>query len=256
MSAPLCFVSAPYANQLPLAHFIPEVAPHARLLLVARPSDVPAQLASGAADAALLPVAELFRRPELDVIDGSGVCVTRRVRSVLLKCQVRPADVRTVASDPASLTSNMLARILFERLWKQPVRFVAPGELAAPDASVMIGDPALCSPPAPGGDIDLADAWNDLTGLPFVFAVWAHRRGHPQAQELARIVGAAKAKGVASLPELAALTAARLGLSAADCLDYLTRCIHFDVGDAEREALRLFQRLASEPAEPSKEPQP
>lgn len=250
----LRFVSAPYANQLPLAHFIPAVAPQARLTTVPRPSDVPACLADGSADAALLPVAELFRRPELAAIDGFGVCAARRARSVLLKCRIPLSEVRTVARDAASLTSNALARILFEHHWKQRVRFMDAGAAPAADAAVMIGDPALCAAPAPAGDLDLASAWHALTGLPFVFAVWVHRRGHPRADELASIVRAAKEKGVASLPALAAEAAGRLGMDPADCLDYFTTCIHFDVGDAEREAMRLFGRLAS--TSPQGEPQP
>lgn len=242
----LRFASAPYANQLPLAHFIPEVAPHARLLTVEHPSDVPAPLESGAADAVLLPVVELARRPDLVVIDGLGVCAGKKVRSVLLKCRVPLRDVRTVETDPASLTSNVLVRVLFKNLWKQPVCFVDPGATPRPDALVMIGDRALCSQPAQGGDCDLAAAWHVLTGLPFVFAVWVHRVGHAHAEEIARIAHAAKCRGVAEIPMLAGLVARRLGLDEATCLDYLTYCIYFDVGNPERQAMRLFRQMAAE----------
>ncbi len=240
----LCFASAPYANQLPLAHFIPDVAPNARLLTVDHPSSVPAQLESGAVDAVLLPVVELARRPNLEMVDGLGVCAARKVRSVLLKCRVPLREVGTVEVDPASLTSNALVRVLFKHHWKQEALFVEPGAVSAPDAAVMIGDRALCAPPAAGGDIDLAAAWHDMTALPFVFAVWVHRRSHPHAGALASIAQAAKRRGVAELPMLAGLVAQRLGLDKAACLDYLTTCIYFDVGDPEREAMRLFWRLA------------
>lgn len=252
----LLFVTAPYANQLPLAHFIPTVEPRARLVTVPRPSDVPARLADGSADAALLPVAELARRPDLVAIDGLGVCAAQRARSVLLKCRVPRPDVRTVACDPASLTSNVLARVLFSQLWKQPVRFVAPDDVPTADAAVMIGDPALLAAPSQGGDVDLASAWHALTGLPFVFAVWAHRRGHPDAAELARIVRAAKEAGVAALPELAVRVAADLGLPLDACLDYFTTCIHFDVGPAERAAMQLFGRLIADLASRDEEHRP
>jgi chorismate dehydratase len=242
----LRFSSTSYANQLPLAHFIPDVSPDASLVTVPLPSDVLAQLESGAADAVLLPVAELVRHPELVMIDGLGVCAMRKVRSVLLKCRVPLRDVQTVEEDPASRTSNALVRVLFRALWKQAVRFVAPGATPAPDAGVMIGDRALCAPPAPAGDIDLAAAWYDLTSQPFVFAAWVHRQGHPRAEELAHIAHAAKRRGVAELPALARLVARRLGLDEAACLDYLTHDIYFDVGSQECEALRHFLRLAAE----------
>lgn len=241
----LHFASAPYANQLPLAHFIPVVAPGARLHLVDGPSIVLGQLESGAADAVLLPVVELPRHPELTLIEGLGVCAERKVRSVLLKCRVPRREVRTVEVDPASLTSNALVRVLFEHHWRQSVRFVEPGVMPAPDAVVMIGDRALCAPAAKGGDIDLAAAWYELTSLPFVFAVWVHRRGHAHAEDLARIAKAAKERGVAELPLLAGLVARRLGLDSAVCLDYLTTCIYFDVGKPESEGMRLFWKMAA-----------
>jgi chorismate dehydratase len=242
----LRFIYAPYANQLPLTYFIPEVASNAKLLTVEYPSAVPALMESGVADAAVLPVVEVARRPDLVVIDGLGVCAMRKVRSVLLKCRTPLRDVRTVAVDPASLTSNALVRVLFQNHWKQAVRFVDPGTGPAPDATVMIGDRALCAPRAPGGDIDLAGTWHEMTALPFVFAVWVHRRGHIHAQAIARIAHAAKRRGVAELPMLAGLVARRLGLEEATCLDYLTTCIYFDVGDPERRAIRLFWQLAAE----------
>lgn len=252
----LRFASAPYANQLPLAHFIPAVDPNARLLTLEHPSAVPALLESGAADAVLMPVVELARRANLVRIDGLGVCAARKVRSVLLKCRIPLRDVRTVETDPASLTSNALVKVLFRNHWKQPVRFVAPGVVSAPDAAVMIGDRALCAPPAPGGDIDLAAAWHDMTALPFVFAVWVHRRDHTGAGSIARIAHEAKRRGVAALPMLAGLVARRLNLDESACLDYLTACIYFDVGNQEREALQLFQRLATECLTPAGETQP
>jgi chorismate dehydratase len=242
----LRFVSSPYSNQLPLAHFIPSIAPHARLETTEQPSTVLALLDSGAADAVLLPVAALASRPDLVVIDGLGVCALQKVRSVLLKCRVPLRDVRTVEEDPASLSSNTLTRVLFQNLWRTPLHLVKAGALPETDAKVMIGDHALCAPTAASGDIDLAAAWHELTGLPFVFAVWVHRLGHPHAEALADIAHASKRKGVAELPMLARLMSQRLGLDEAESLDYLTTCIYFDVGKPEQEAIKRFLRMAAD----------
>ena len=65
--------------------------------------------------------------------------------------------------------------IVFRHHFMQDVEMVDFGEVERPDASVVIGDRALCSDPPPAGDIDLAGVWNEMTGLPFVFAVWAVR---------------------------------------------------------------------------------
>ena len=242
---PLYFASAPYANQLPLAQFIPEGGANAHLLMAATPSRVLALLRDGSADAVLLPVAALSCQRDLEQIEGLGVCAMRQVRSVLLKCRTPLREVRTVETDPASLSSNALVRVLFRHLWKLPVTFVAPGTTAHPDAVVMIGDRALCAPPSAAGDIDLASAWHALTGLPFVFAVWVHRRGHPEATALAHIAHAALRLGEARLPLLATQVARQLGLAETTCLDYLTSCISFRVGDREREGMQQFLQMVA-----------
>jgi predicted solute-binding protein len=43
---------------------------------------------------------------------------------------------------------------------------------------------ALCPAPAPAGDLDLAEAWKEMMGLPFVFEVWAWRKDFPDIGKL------------------------------------------------------------------------
>ena len=46
------------------------------------------------------------------------------------------------------------------------------------DAVLVIGDRAMRVPGDPFHDVvDLGEAWNTLTGLPFVFALWVAREG-------------------------------------------------------------------------------
>ena len=45
------------------------------------------------------------------------------------------------------------------------------------DAALVIGDPALAVDRRGFHVLDLAAAWYELTGRPFVFAVWAVREG-------------------------------------------------------------------------------
>ncbi|TAN37802.1 MAG: hypothetical protein EPN23_04625 [Verrucomicrobia bacterium] len=243
-----CFAAAPYANSAPLAHFLATVSPETRVVQDYHPSQMLQQLHSHSVDVALLPVAELLLHPELTMIEGLGVCARARVRSVLLKCKRPLEQVRTVTLDAASKTSNALTRVLFSKHWKMAVEMVPHAEHATADAAVVIGDRALCAPPAPHRDYDLAEQWNQMTGLPFVFAVWALRRDHPEPQNLTRIARAAHQAGMAALPELARLQAAKLGLSEALCQEYFRDCVHYDVGAQEQQALKLFQQLIQESA--------
>lgn len=234
------FAAPEYANSVPLAQFIPEVSPGARVILNT-PAQLIAPLLDGAIDAALIPVASLFANPSLIALEGVGICAGSKVRSVLLRCN-RPIDqVQTVCLDPASRTSNALALILLSHYWKRSVKIVA--DPAKADATVVIGDRALSEAPAPCGDLDLATAWNQMTGLPFVFAVWATRRNHPAPEGLIKVILAAKQAGLAAIPEIAKQQAAKLGLSEAICLDYFTNCISYDIGPQEREAIERFRQL-------------
>jgi len=238
---PFCFAAPAYANSVPLAQFIPEVCPGATVILD-HPAKLLKRLDDRTVDAGLIPVADLFAHSDLDRIEGLGICAEKKVRSVLLRCS-RPLDkVRTVRLDAASRTSNALAKILLRLHWKREASFLPPDAAGMADAEVVIGDRALCTPPGVAGDLDLATAWNQMTGLPFVFAVWVFRRDHPDPAGLARVVNAAKQAGLAALPQIARAQALSLGLTEADCADYFTTCIYYDVGPREVQAMEQFRQ--------------
>lgn len=241
----LVFAASEFANSVPLVRFIRDVCPGARVV-----NGVPASMAdripSGEADVALVPVADALVRSGLEIIPGIGVCACERVQSVLLKCRQPIERVRTVALDPASRTSNALARIILEQRYGRAaeMRLAAAGE--ALDAEVMIGDRALLAPPAPCGDRDLAAEWHALTGLPFVFAVWVCRAGHPRMGELSDSLRRVKEAGVRALADLARSESVRLGLPLARCQEYFQRCIYYDVGPREAEAMRRFREMLAD----------
>ena len=238
------FASVKYANAAPLAHFLTEVHPGVSVV-TGRPAELAGWLADGRADAAMIPVTDLFADDDLAMIDGIGICADGEVSSVLLKCNRPPAEVRTVACDAASRTSNALAAILLGRHLHKPVEMLGPEAADRADARVVIGDRALTAAPGPGGDLDLAGLWKEMTGLPFVFAVWACRKGHPQAETLSRIARDARDAGVKAAAELGELHARRLGLAADRGRDYLTRVIRYHVGPREVEAMELFRELVA-----------
>jgi len=249
------FAAAPYANAVPLAHFLTSVAPGVRVVSE-HPARLSALLAEGSADAALVPIIDLFDHP-FHMIEGLGVCAEKAVESVLLKCHRPIEEVRTVALSPASHTSNALACVLLrEHLGMSPqMAFDLDGP---PDAAVVIGDLALASPPAPCGDLDLATLWHAMTALPFVFAVWACPSGHPRVAELTRIAYAAKQAGLAAIGDLARLVAANLGLAEDRCRRYLESVIYYDVGPRELAAIEEFRTWVRENERflPPRDPRP
>jgi chorismate dehydratase len=235
------FAAVKYANAAPLAHFLASVDGRA-VVTYGRPSSLLAELESGRADAALIPVAEFLAAPGLRMIDGIGICADGRVESVLIKCRRPLAEVRLVEPDAASRTSNALAAILLAEHvhLAAEVRQPRAGERA--DAAVCIGDRALHDPPAPAGDYDMAAMWKEMTGLPFVFAVWAHRSDFPDPAGLAGIARAALAEGMRRIEELAAIQAEKLSLPVERLGEYFRRSVRYELGPREREAMDLFAR--------------
>jgi chorismate dehydratase len=147
--------------------------------------DVPSVLASrmdaGELDVALLPAIELARIPDLAIFPGLAIGSMGPCRSVLLVSPLPLDDIRSIALDPESRTSNALVQVLCREAWGIAPRFEAgPRDLdlalTEHDAAVRIGDKALFDTlPAGAHAYDLGEAWTTLTRLPFVFAVWATR---------------------------------------------------------------------------------
>jgi len=226
------------------------------------PSACADALRDSTADLGVIPVIELARVPGLVGLHGLGVAARAEagaeVRSILLVSRRPAAEVRTLALDRASRTSAALVQILLRHRFAAD--FVAqPGDadwrrgLAAADAVLLIGDPALrlrVSGEAAAAGLhvyDLAREWHAWTGLPFVFALWgiraeafaAHRAWLPQRLHLAL------EQGLLQREALVALWAPRLHLAPEEVRRYLADNVAYRLAPAHREGLRRFFALAA-----------
>lgn len=236
--------SVPYLNAKPLLRGLdrdPGVA-----LTLRPPSALVPPMEQGRFDAALLPSIETLRLG-LEYLPDFGITSPGRTDSVLLHLKKPLRQVRSVALDRNSRTTNALARILLERRYDLHPRYLAhdPDGRAdfrknrAIDAAVTIGDASFREWGLPS--LDLGASWRDFTGVPFVFAVWAMRRRNPA---LERRLRAAAREGLKRLDEIAEAEHAGVHLSLAECRVYLTERIAYRMGPAERAGLRLFERHA------------
>jgi len=211
------------------------------------PSGLARSMAAGELDVALLPVIELARIPDLELVPGLGITSYGPARSVLLACRREPHEVATLALDPDSRTSNVLARLVLEGAWERRPNVLEPGVEAATDADavVRIGDKALFEPvPDHGTVVDLGEAWTGWTGLPFVFAVWAARPGAVD-RDLYRAFHESRRRGSRAVDEIAA-TFEWNGRRDPDLVGrYLRENIRYRLGAAEMDGLRLFLERAA-----------
>lgn len=254
-----------YLNSAPLVYSFAQGALRHRYEFLgdAAPSRCAAMLAAGQCEIALIPVIEYQRIPGLRIIPEIAVASKKRVRSVLLAARGPLEKTRTVTLDTSSRTSQVLVKILFARRYgahpvfteRAPklnaVNVACENMLEASDAALVIGDPAMrlaASADQLGLRIyDLAEEWRAMTGLPFVFAVWAVQEAAcDHSPSLVQDFLAAKREGVEKLEEIAAQYARQLELPQSDLLNYLRDNVNYDL-DAENIAgMQRYFELACE----------
>src|SRR5256885_4397023 len=172
--------------------------------------DVPSRLVAGLRDArfdlALLPVIDYQRLENLCLVPSGGIGCDGSTLTVRIFSKKPIEQIKTLACDTDSHTSVALAKVIFgERYGRQP-EFVdlVHGDDRPVDARLLIGDKVVCEEP-PGFDhqIDLGHAWKELTGMPFVFAIWTARKG-VDLGDLPERLARARVEGLAHVDELIA----------------------------------------------------
>jgi predicted solute-binding protein len=151
------------------------------------PSICAERLDAGEIDLGMVPSIAHLDRPGDRVVPGVCIGSDGPVASVALFARKPLGEVRSIALDASSRTSAVLTRILCARLFGiSPTYVTRPPDLAsmlaAADAALLIGDPALFVDAGAHDAVktDLGQAWAELTGLPFVWAFWA---GRPEAAD-------------------------------------------------------------------------
>ena len=240
------------------------------------PARCAAELHAGKADLGLIPVAELT--PELAVVPGCTIASLGEVRSILLLVRTRDRQplaaalraVRSIAADSASRSSVAYLRVLLGRFYGSQPQLVEHGAdpltmLAAQDAALLIGDPALLARErraeidrfveTTSEDsllwLDIAQLWREHTGLPWVAAVWAVRpealpHGAITATQLVADLNGSRDAGLAHVEQLVAEWTPRLPLAPETIRTYLSRNIYYHLDDPCLEAIGHFRSLAAE----------
>jgi chorismate dehydratase len=237
--------SVSYLNAKPLIHGL-DRQPDLDVQL-----DVPARLLDGLAsqrfDVALLPVIDYQRLPDLRIVPSGGIGCDGAALTVRIFSPLPIQQITTLACDIESHTSVALARIILSRQYG-----IAPNliDLAQPTggAMLLIGDKVVThEPPAMPHQLDLGAAWKELTGMPFVFALWI-ARPRVELGDLPQRLQLAKQQGLANLQSIVDTYALPAGWPRDLALQYLSDNLKFDVGPAQLDAIRLFHDLAAQHA--------
>ncbi len=230
-----------YLNTKPFIYGLEQLPEGTIELSLDIPSECSRKLLSGEVEIGLVPVAVLKQMPEHHIISDFCIGAVGKVDSVKLYSQVPLNEITEVVLDYHSKTSVALVKILANELWKIcPIWTAAEQgfetEIEGTKAAVIIGDRTFGLTNKYAFEYDLSEAWKELTGLPFVFAVWASRKKLDSAFELkfsnALHIGIESAKTVSEInqphyPEI-------------DVFRYLTKSISYHLDHEKRKAIELF----------------
>ena len=230
------------------------------------PAQCAEQLRTGVADLGLVPVGAMPFLPGVAAVPGCTIAALQRVRSIqlVLRPGVTLSTIGSIAADAASRSSVAYVQVLlrtFQRISPGIVtaRADLPAMLAAHDAALLIGDPALLALEARERTgafsdcswVDVAAWWRDCTGLPWVAAVWAVRtEALPTAAVTATALSAdllaSRDAGLAHVDDLVYEWQGRIALPPDTIRSYLTENIYYVLDKSCLRAIQRFYELAAD----------
>src|SRR5262245_12045210 len=235
--APFRVGSVRYLNAVPLTRGLEEE------IVFSTPAKLAEMLRRDELDAGLVSVTEVLFNDRYDILDGTAIASLGEVKSVLLAHRKPIEEAKEIFCDTASLTSvNLLRVLLAERGLNPEFKPLASyDKKSLPDYALLIGDPAL--------DLvlgeheheifDLGAAWFEMTALPFVYAVWALRRGLENSA-LRHALTEAREFGLDTIDYI---IRSRTEYTEDFRKDYFGWHIHYHLGADEKRGLKKFIEL-------------
>lgn len=218
---------------------------------MALPSVLAQRLVNGEADLALAPVATLALGPSFELVRGICIGADGAVASVLVVGECPIEDMDRLLLDTASRTSVVLAQLIASQRRRGRALSVEPGdharmarEVRGRTGAVVIGDHALALRTRYPYVLDLAQAWREWTGLPFVFAAWIARAGMVD-ETTEGMLRDSLAHGLGARREIAHLWAAQEGGNPSFFEHYLTHHVRYTLDERYENGLREFLARAA-----------
>lgn len=204
------------------------------------PSECANKLINNEVDVGLIPVAAIPELKEFYVISDFCIAAKKTVDSVFLFSQVPINEIENIILDYQSKSSNNLTKVLSKLYWKITPNFIDPfegyeTEIFGKTAGVVIGNRALEIRKNFNYVYDLAEQWKNLTGNPFVFALWVSNKKLPQTF-IDEFNNSLKF-GVENIDKLENNTGY---LSDNEFFGYLNESLNYNYTELEKQSLDLF----------------
>jgi chorismate dehydratase len=242
-------VAVSYLNTKPLLYGIFHAGLETELQISLQiPSVCAAQLTSGEAQIGLVPVGALPDIPNAQIITDYCIGAVGEVKTVCIYAERPLHELTHLHLDYHSRTSVLLAQVLLKEFWQHDLTILPAQKNELPPiggttGAVLIGDKTFGLEQQYPYIYDLAAAWFEHTGLPFVFAVWVAII--PLDAAFIQRLNIALAEGIAHIPQLCQLIPppenATFSLE-----EYYTKYISYNLNDQKRAAIALFlQKIAA-----------
>jgi len=230
-------------------------------LTKAVPSKIARMLVENEADIGLASVVDAAdERNALAMIPSGMIGCDGPTLTVRLFSQIPPEQITRVHADTDSHTSVLLADVLLRELHSVQAQFVPydarermgddasqnDPEEAWPETLLLIGDKVVVdSPPAVRypHQIDLGEAWKQLTGLPFVYATWMCRRddlGSTMIDEASAMLERVRLRNSMRLDWLVNREAKTHHWPADLAREYIGELLKFEPDERARQAVSVF----------------
>lgn len=203
------------------------------------PARIAGMLLKDEIDMGLVPVAIIPKLEEYHIISNYCIGASGPVASVCLFSEVPIEQVTSILVDYQSKTSAVLLKILLKKYWKiSPALIDASAgyrkDIKGNTAGLVIGDRALQQRQTSKYIYDLAEAWQGMTGLPFVFAAWVANKKLPEIfrERFNKQTG----EGLSHLKEIAS----SVKFDEYDIYHYFSENIDYELNEKKLEALKLF----------------
>lgn len=239
-----------YLNSLPFVYGLEHYMPKGTISLHKdTPSVCSQKLLSGEADIGLIPSRSIADLGSYEIISDYCIGAMGHVGSVSLLSSVAVNKLEEIYIDQDSKTSVALSRLLMKKWWNIKPRLVLMNDqkelesLNGHSGAVVIGDKVLNHAHRFKYNYDLSDEWYKMTGLPFVFAVWASKM--PIDQKFMRVFNKALQKGLTHREMISVNK--KDDFPHTDIQEYLYKKIDYDFDTKKLESLHLFLGMIDDP---------
>jgi chorismate dehydratase len=268
--SPLKLGYVQYLNTLPLVEGLSQCADLA--MHPAVPSKLADMLVSGQVDLALASLVDATRAASdtpaathtpLALVPCGMIGCDGPTLTVRLYSAVPWARVDRLHADTDSHTSVVLARLILDMVFGRRVELVDfdtrahANKLASatntdwPETLLEIGDKVVTDAPPDARyphQLDLGAAWKDLTGLPFVYAMWMCRASEADSPSIAwgaQLLERQRRRNTARLDWLVSRASAQRRWPEELARHYVRDCLRYEVTPEARQGAERFIHEAS-----------